>query len=163
MKRDADQASALESHKGFQWIYVVTLFVMAFTGFGQMPIFKRYYISDIPGMGWSADFYLTHYIHYLGGILLLGLIAYAVADFLFLGRQTKRLKTSAYVRILLLAGIVLTGILRVMKNLPDVTFSPTFTLVIDISHLGFVMAYILAALLFAISRSTWTESWAEGQ
>ena len=114
-------------------------------------------------MGWSADFYLTHYIHYLGGILLLGLIAYAIADFLFLGRKTKKLKASAYVRILLLVGIVLTGILRVMKNLPDVTFSPTFTLVIDISHLGFVMAYILAALLFAISRSTWTESWAEGQ
>ena len=37
--------------KGFPWIYVAILIVMAFTGFGQMPIFKRYYISDIPRHG----------------------------------------------------------------------------------------------------------------
>jgi hypothetical protein len=35
-----------------RWVYILTLFAMALTGFGQMPIFKRYYISDIPGMGW---------------------------------------------------------------------------------------------------------------
>jgi len=51
MERDVDQASALNGQKGFQWIYVAILIVMAFTGFGQMPIFKRYYISDIPRHG----------------------------------------------------------------------------------------------------------------
>ena len=54
--------------KALRWAYILTLFVMVLTGFGQMPIFKRYYISDIPGMGWLAKFYVTHYIHYLGAI-----------------------------------------------------------------------------------------------
>jgi hypothetical protein len=130
---------------------------MAFTGFGQMPIFKRYYISDIPGLGWSADFYKTHYIHYLGAALLLGLLAYLMVDYFLKGRHEFHLTASAYVRIVLLGGIVVTGIFRVLKNLPDVVFSPGFTLFIDISHLGFMMAYLLAALIFVILRSGWTK------
>lgn len=136
-------------------LYVVTFILMAFTGFGQMPIFKRYYISDIPGMGWSADFYLTHYIHYIGAIFLLGLFAYIIMDFILSGRQEFSLTYSAYVRIAVLAGIVITGIFRVLKNLPDVVFSPGFTLFIDISHLGFMMLYLLAAIVFLVARSGW--------
>jgi len=128
---------------------------MAFTGFGQMPIFKRYYVSDIPGMGWSADFYLTHYIHYLGAIFLLALIAYVIVDYILSGRKKFRLTSSAYVRIALLGAIVVTGIFRVLKNLPDVVFSPGFTLFIDISHLGFMMLYLLTALGFLIMKSGW--------
>ncbi|MBW1705935.1 MAG: FeS-binding protein [Deltaproteobacteria bacterium] len=128
---------------------------MAFTGFGQMPIFKRYYVSDIPGMGWSADFYLTHYIHYIGAIFLLALIAYVIIDYIFSGRKEFRLTSSAYVRIALLGGVVITGIFRVFKNLPDVVFSPGFTLFIDISHLCFMMLYLLTALVFLIMKSRW--------
>ncbi|MBW2033736.1 MAG: FeS-binding protein [Deltaproteobacteria bacterium] len=128
---------------------------MAFTGFGQMPIFKRYYVSDIPGMGWSADFYLTHYIHYLGAIFLLGLFAYVIVDYVLSGRKELALTSSAYVRIVLLGGIVITGIFRVLKNMPDVVFSPDFTLFIDISHLGFMILYLLTALVFLIMKSGW--------
>jgi hypothetical protein len=143
--------------KWLRWSYIGIFIVMAFTGFGQMPIFKRYYISDIPGLGWSADFYATHYIHYLGAVLLLGLLAYCIADYLIKGRSEFRLTASAYVRIVLLGGIVVTGIFRVLKNLPDVVFSPGFTMLIDISHLGFMMAYLVAALIFVIVRSGWTK------
>jgi hypothetical protein len=141
--------------KAIKWLYILTFIVMAFTGFGQMPIFKRYYISDIPGMGWSADFYLTHYIHYLGAIFLIGLIAYIIVDYILSGRKEFGLTSSAYIRIALLGAIVVTGIFRVLKNLPDVVFSPGFTLFIDISHLGFMMLYLLTALVFSIMKSGW--------
>ena len=141
-----------------RWIYLFTLCMMAITGFGQMPIFKRYYIADIPGMGWLADFYLTHYMHYLGAILLLGLFAYFIVDYLLSGRKEFRLTPSAYVRIVLMAGIVCTGIIRVLKNLPDVVFSPGLTLFVDISHLGFMMVYLLTALVIMILKSTWVVS-----
>jgi hypothetical protein len=135
--------------------YILTFIVMAFTGFGQMPIFKRYYISDIPGMGWSANFYLTHYIHYLGAIFLFGLFAYIILDYTLSGRNQFDLTSSAYVRIVLLGGIVITGIFRVLKNMPEVVFSPDFTLFIDISHLGFIMLYLLMALVYRIMKSGW--------
>ena len=143
--------------KWLKWSYIGIFIVMAFTGFGQMPIFKRFYISDIPGMGWSADFYATHYVHYLGAILLFVLLAYCVTDYLIQGRSKVRLTASAYVRIVLLGGIVVTGIFRVLKNLPDVLFSPGFTMFIDIAHLGFMMAYLLAALVFLIFKWGWVK------
>ena len=146
---------------GKRWLkrfYILLFTVMAFTGFGQMPIFKRYYISDIPGLAWSADFYVTHYIHYLGAVVLLGLLAYWIIDFFVKGRSEFRLTASAYVRIALLAGIVITGIFRVFKNLPDVVFSPGFTMFIDISHLGFMMFYLMAALVFLLFKSGWTKA-----
>ena len=48
-----------------RYFYLLTVLLLTLTGFGQMPIFKRYYIADIPGFGWLAQFYVTHYIHYL--------------------------------------------------------------------------------------------------
>ena len=153
--KSGKRATAPGYRQSSRWIYIPLMIIMAFTGFGQMPIFKRYYISDIPGMGWSSNFYLTHYIHYLGAIFLLGLIAYAVLDYILSGRKNYTLTASAYVRIIFLSGIVVTGIFRVLKNLPDVVFSPEFTLFIDISHLGFMMLYLFSALIFLIAKSGW--------
>ena len=138
-------------------MFIVLFIVMAFSGFGQMPIFKRYYIADIPGMGWAADFYLTHYIHYIGAIFLFGFFAYVVTDYLISTRRHYLLTPSAYVRIVLLACIAGTGIFRVLKNLPDVVFSPDFTMFIDISHLVFMMMYLVAGLIFMIFRLGWTK------
>jgi len=138
-----------------RWLFVLSFVVMAFSGFGQMPIFKRYYIADIPGMGWAADFYFTHTIHYLGAIFLLGFFAYLITEYLLSARRRFRLTAAGIVRILLLAGLVVTGIVRVLKNLPDVTFSPGLTMFVDIAHLGFMMIFLLAALAFVLTKQKW--------
>lgn len=138
-----------------RWLFILSFVVMAFTGFGQMPIFKRYYIADIPGMAWAADFYLTHTIHYLGAVFLLGFFAYLITEYLLSGRRRFRLTAAGVIRILLLGGIVATGMMRVLKNLPDVTFSPTLTLIVDISHLGFMMVFLLAALASVLTKQRW--------
>jgi len=151
-----------ETKAGTRWLFAGILVVMAFTGFGQMPIFKRYYVSDIPGMGWSADFYFTHYVHYLGASILLAYFAYIVCDYLLVKRGEFRLTGSAYVRLVLLAGIIGTGIFRVLKNLPDTVFSPGFTLFIDVAHLGFVILYLIAALAFSILKSRWIKKQEHG-
>ena len=142
-------------NRTLRWLFGALFVLMVFTGLAQMPIFKRYYVSDIPGMGWSADFYLTHYIHYLGATLMLALIAFVIIDYLFTGRKRYGLTISAYVRIVLLGGIVCTGIFRVLKNLPDIVFSPDFTLFIDIAHLGFMMLYLFSAFIFLLMKSGW--------
>jgi len=129
---------------------------MAFTGFGQLPIFKRYYLADIPGMAWTADYYLTHYIHYLGAIVILALFTYVTVDYMIMGRKDYRLTRSAWIRIALLGGLLVTGIFRVLKNLPDISFSPDLTLFFDVSHLGFVMVFALTALTLKILKAKWT-------
>ena len=40
--------------RAVRYVYLITVFFLTLSGFGQMPIFKRYYIADIPGFGWLA-------------------------------------------------------------------------------------------------------------
>jgi len=144
--------------KFFKPLYVILLFVMGLTGFGQMPIFKRYYIADIPGLGWLADFYATHYIHYIGAVVLFGFFVYAAVVYFGLMRKEFQLTGAAYIRIAILALIAATGIFRVLKNLPDVVFSPLFTMVIDISHLAFMMFLMIFGILFMVLKKEWLVS-----
>lgn len=139
----------------FKPLYLVLLFIMGLTGFGQMPIFKRYYIADIPGLGWLADFYATHTIHYIGASALLMLFIYATAVYFGLMKARYRLTPAAHVRIALLASLVITGIFRVFKNLPDISFSPLFTMVIDIAHLVFMMGLMLFGVSFMVLKKQW--------
>jgi len=142
--------------------YFLLLFTMGLTGFGQMPIFKRYYIADIPGLGWLADYYATHYIHYIGAVVLFGFFVYTVVLYFGLMCKQFQLTWAACVRIALLALISITGIFRVLKNLPDVFFSPLFTMVIDISHLVFMMFLMLFGIVFIISKKGWLIAKMEG-
>jgi hypothetical protein len=135
--------------------YIFIIFMMCLTGFGQMPIFKRYYIADIPGLGWLAEYYFTHYLHYIGAIWLFAVSAYCAAGYFLAGRHSFRLTRSAYVRIILLAAIAITGIFRVLKNLPDIVFSANFTMFVDISHLVFMILFLAAAAWFSVTKSRW--------
>ena len=136
-------------------VYILIFLLMGLTGFAQMPIFKRYYIADIPGLGWLDQYYVTHTIHYLGAIALLALIAYGLVTYWALLRKQYRLTVLAWIRVVLLAGIVGTGIFRVLKNLPDVVFSPGFTMFIDIAHLGFMMVYLVMAGVALVAKKSW--------
>ena len=121
-----------------------------------MPIFKRYYIADIPGLGWLAEFFVTHYIHYLGAIVLLALIAYLAADYLILKRNSRRLTASGYIRLVLLAGILVSGGLLVIRNLTGTHFSPGLVIFLDITHLGLVMVLLFVGLYCLIRKKHWT-------
>ncbi len=138
-----------------KWIYAVAVVLLALTGFGQMPIFKRYYIAEVPGLGWLGDYYFTHALHYVGAALLIALAVYSAVVHLGLTRRSSRLTVAGHVKIVLLAGIIVTGIFRVLKNLPEYYFSPDFVFVIDLAHLGFAMAFLLSLAVAAIIGKRW--------
>jgi hypothetical protein len=135
--------------------YLLLLTLMGLSGFGQMPIFKRYYIADLPGLGWLAEFYVTHYIHYVGAILLLGIAAYYAV--LYLADRRRELKITLYGRLQggVLAGIVVTDALRVVKNYAGVTMSSGLIVFLDILHLALVMAMMAIGLVGLCWRRQW--------
>jgi len=130
-------------------IYAIVLFFITLSGFGQMPIFKRYYIADIPGLGWLAQFYVTHVIHYISAGVLMALVIYLLLDFIFNGSGLRNITGVGYVKIISLAGLIVSGILMVIKNLPDMYFGHTITIVLDLSHIVFCMV-LLGASLYAV-------------
>jgi hypothetical protein len=136
-------------------VYLATVFMLTLTGFAQMPIFKRYYIADIPGLGWLAQFYVTHLLHYIGAIVLLALLAYVVAHYLMVLRRNWRITASGYVRVLFLGGILATGIPRVIKNFEGYYLSSGMIIFLDLLHLAMVMGFLLASLYCAVRRRPW--------
>jgi len=47
------------------WLVAVSGIFLLFSGFGQMPMYKRYNIVKIPGLSWSDNYEITLLIHYL--------------------------------------------------------------------------------------------------
>ena len=135
--------------------YLTLLVFMGLSGFGQMPIFKRYYIADLPGLGWLAQFYTTHYIHYLGAILLLGIAAFYVVCYLAERRRDLKISLYGWLQGGVMAGIVVTGVLRVIKNYSGVTMSSGLIVFLDILHLALVMALMLFGLAGLLMRRRW--------
>ena len=141
-----------------RWFYLITILCLTLTGFGQMPIFKRYYIADIPGLGWLAEFFITHYIHYLGAILFMGFAAYMIIDYLILRRKSLQMTPTGYVRSILLAGILSSGILLVIRNLPGSSLSSGFIVFLDLCHLGLVVVFLSVSLYCLLFKKQWTRA-----
>ena len=139
-----------------RWFYLIAVFFLTLSGFGQMPIFKRYYIADIPGLGWLAEFYITHYIHYLVAILFLAFTSYMIIDYLLSKCKSRRVTVTGYVRSALLAGILASGIFLVIRNLAGSNLSSDFIIFLDLCHLGLVMAFLFVSLVCLIYKKQWT-------
>jgi hypothetical protein len=154
MRKQSDMISKMPN-KAVRYIYLITVFFLTITGFGQMPIFKRYYIADIPGLGWLGQFYVTHYIHYLAAILILALVAYMIIDYLILQKKQIRLTVSGYVRGAILVGILASGVFLVIRNLTGSRFEPGFIIFMDLAHLGLVMTFLMAAGYCLVRKRRW--------
>ena len=126
-----------------QQLWLPVMFLMAITGMGQMPIFKRYYVADIPGLIWLGEPYTVHWVHYAGAALLMFLVVWFSIRWLV---EQPSLGKAALVRIVIFLMLILTGYARVLKNLPDVHFSPIATMLVDWSHLSFAILLGLVAV-----------------
>lgn len=142
--------------RGMAWLCTTTIAVMALTGFGQMPLYNRYYLSEIPGLGWLADFYVTRNVHYAGAAVLLALLSYALFDFLLRRRGKLRLTISGVLRLSLIAGIVFSGTLIAVKNFPHVYFSYAVIIGLNLFHLAMAIALLVANAICRISKRSWT-------
>lgn len=145
-------------HRWLRWVFAISIFMATLTGFGQMPIFKRYYIADIPGLGWLAQFYVTHYMHYLFGTVLLGILGYVTVGWLMGVLAKRRLTRIGKGRGLALGGILLTGVLLAMKNFSGYLYPPVVITTLDLIHLGLVMLWLSLTLISVLARRRWVSS-----
>jgi Fe-S-cluster-containing dehydrogenase component len=132
--------------RGQRRLFLALMAGLSLTGMAQMPIFKRYYIADIPGLGWLDDFYLVHVLHYALAVPLLFLLGLWAVRWLREWRGTFALTALAPARAALLAGLAVSGLVRVAKNLPVNPLGPTAAMLVDWVHLGLAALLGLTAL-----------------
>jgi cytochrome b subunit of formate dehydrogenase len=51
------------------WAIAISGLVLLLTGIFELPVGKRYYIINVPGLGWSADFITSLYLHYAAAVV----------------------------------------------------------------------------------------------
>ncbi|MGL1864134.1 MAG: 4Fe-4S ferredoxin [Pseudodesulfovibrio sp.] len=131
-------------------VYIFAMAALAFTGLLQMPLAKRYYLTEVPGMAWTGDFFIVHKLHYIFAALLLFVIGVVVVNWFLEWRDKLTLTPLGMARVGIVAGLVISGGLRVYRGLPDVTLDPIFVLAVEWVHLVLFMimgGVALAALI----------------
>ncbi len=124
----------------------LSLFFLTLSGMAQMPISKRYYIADIPGLGWLADFYITHYIHYVSGFLFILLAFYYIADYFINKVSRVRITRYGFFRLLVLTVLFVSGIIMMIKNFSLYIIDPSGIVVLNLTHLAFAMLLIVLVI-----------------
>jgi hypothetical protein len=140
--------TASSTANGLRWGFGAALVLALFTGFGNMPLYGRYYIADIPGLAWSGNFYANLNVHYIAGAVLLALSVYLSLVYWKQKRRNYRLTTSGVARIVALGLVLASGIVMAVKNLPGTPFPFPLVAILTVGHMGLAM---VAAALFALS------------
>jgi hypothetical protein len=135
-------------------LFTFSVASLAFTGFMQMPLARRYYLTEVPGLAWTGDFYMVHKIHYLLAALLLFVVGLTVVNWLRVWKDALVLTRIGALRVAVVGGLVISGGLRVYRNLPDVTLDPATIVTIEWMHLGLVMVLGVVALIAIIRKSS---------
>jgi formate dehydrogenase gamma subunit len=171
------------------WLLAISGLLLIFSGFGELPMYKRYMVTEIPGMGWTGDFFINLKIHYLAGIVFVSIMVFHALYHGWLRHQglipQKGDVRSSLITLLSMFGfgeepksdkylpeqrlayaylggvgliLVLTGLVKVIKNLPGVYFSPSLitwmTLIHTFATIFFLLGVLahLAALIFKVNR-----------
>ncbi|MFH2092302.1 MAG: hypothetical protein ABIJ31_08055 [Pseudomonadota bacterium] len=137
------------------FLYSITIALLMVSGFGQMPIFKRYYIADLPGLSWLAKFYVTHVIHYSAAVMLIFLAVYFLLDRALNKRSSITLTVWGKFGIGSLWGLIVSGAFMVIKNLSGIYFAHTAIIVLDIVHICFCMVLMGIIGITLITRKKW--------
>lgn len=131
----------------FKLFYILALAALVFSGFGQMPIFKRYYLADLPGMAWSADYYVTLVIHYLAVAAFLALSTYYVV----IRAARRRLwpdNGPAWVRTVIFTVMIATGSVLLARNLPWIHVPPQIIVFATFTHVAGTMTFLIMAATY---------------
>jgi hypothetical protein len=140
----------------FHLVFRVNMLFLALSGIGHMPIFKRYYIADIPGFGWLAEFHITLTIHYLTAALFLAMVAW-LATTRILTKSEDRLTRPARVKVGLYIAVIVSGGILVIKNLKGIYMPAATITATDLIHLFGAFILGITALVARMKGWPWAE------
>jgi hypothetical protein len=87
--------------------------------------------------------------------VLIALATYILFDFLFNGSRLNKITGFGYFKIAVLAGLIVSGALMVVKNLPNIYFGHNTIIALDLVHLSLCMMLIFMSLYTLIRKKRW--------
>jgi cytochrome b subunit of formate dehydrogenase len=181
MTNAAEKGATIRRHSIIEllehWLLAISGALLIFSGFGELPMYKRYMVTEIPGLGWAGDFLIQLKVHYLAAILFVSVMVFHAIFHGWAGhRGLLPLKgdVGASVRtVLAMFGIgeepsarkylpeqrlayvylgtvglilVITGVVKVIKNLPGVFLPPGVVTAMTLIHTFATIFFLLGVL-----------------
>ena len=137
---------------GLKWFLTAAVCLALFTGFGNMPLYGRYYIADIPGFHWSGNFIVNLKIHLIAGAIVLALVIYRFTGIFILGQKLAAFTVLEKLTGLALAMVVLSGLMAGLKNFAFLTPALSLHMTLTFFHLGSAILLIIVGLAFLLVR-----------
>jgi cytochrome b subunit of formate dehydrogenase len=132
------------------WAIALSGLALVLSGMFEMPMANRYYISSVPGLGWSGDFIVSLKVHYAASIVF---VAAALFHMAYHGLRGDR-------------GMIprrgdLRASIEVMKSFFGKGKEPPFHKYLPEQRLAWVgMAVIIAMLILSGLVKTWKNIYA---
>ncbi len=60
------------------WAIAISGLILTFSGLGQLPMYKRYNVIKIPGLGWSDQYGTTLFLHYIAAVIFSAAVIYHI-------------------------------------------------------------------------------------
>lgn len=67
------------SNRAVHWLTASSIFWLIVTGIAQMPVAKRYYLTEVPGLRFMGEYYTTLTQHYIAAAILAAVGFYHIA------------------------------------------------------------------------------------
>lgn len=82
MQEKQKPRSLVKRHSGVDlaehWLLALSGLVLIFSGFGELPMYKRYMVTKLPLLSWAGDFHIQLKIHYLAAIVFVSVMLFHV-------------------------------------------------------------------------------------
>jgi len=137
---------------GLKWFLTAAVCLALFTGFGNMPLYGRYYIADLPGFHWSGNFIVNLKLHLIVGAIFLALVIYRFMGILIQGQNLAAFTILEKLTGLALALVVLSGLLAGIKNFAFLTPALALNMTLTFFHLGSAILLMIVGLAFLLVR-----------
>lgn len=147
------------------WLVAGSTCVLIFSGLGELPLYQRYMVDQLPGLSWASDYGVVLVLHYAAAMVLVlaallhvtyhglrrefGLLprrgdlreSWIVIKAMFgFGQEPPADKFLAEQRVAYayiaanLALIIITGFIKMAKNLPGITVGDDFLFGVTAVH-----------------------------
>jgi len=171
------------------WSIALSTFTLIITGMFQLPLARRYFIDQLPGLSWTGDYSVTVLVHYLAAAVLLSAASVHVVyhvirkEYNLIPRKGDMKESYQIIKSMFGFGeepqsdkylaeqrlayaymafsfflIIVTGVIKVIKNFPAVYFPDGFlSWVTNIHNLATFMIIfgIIAHLGAFVIKANW--------
>jgi cytochrome b subunit of formate dehydrogenase len=132
------------------WGIALSGLFLLLTGLFQLPMAQRYYITSLPGLSWSGDYFISLQVHYLASIIF---IALAFFHLVYHGMRGDR-------GMIPQKGDIRTSV-AVIKSFFGKGEEPPFPKYLPEQRLAYIaMAVIIAMLILSGLVKTWKNVYA---